>query len=265
MRIGVVGLGLIGGSLALGLREKHAIRGYDPDSRTRDAARAAGIDLADDLEGVLPADAVIVATPLGAVVPTLQALLPHSGRAVLFEVGSLKRDVAALAEAAPADARIVGLHPMAGSTASGIGSADPAMFRGRPFLVVPTARSDDAAMAVAAELARDVGGAVTVCSPQIHDRAIAAVSALPLAVAIALGRVARAASPIPFDAVAGTGIRDATRLAATPVELALPLLSAPGLAEHIASLRASLGDIERVLGDERALRALLDGARSEGS
>jgi len=97
----------------------------------------------------------------------------------------------------------------------------------------------------------------------VHDRAIAAVSALPLAAAVALERVARGASPIPFEAVAGTGIRDATRLASTPVDLALPLLSAPGLAEHIASLRQALGDIERALGDEHALRGLLDGARPE--
>ena len=104
---------------------------------------------------------------------------------------------------------------------------------------------------------------MTVCSPRVHDRAVAVVSALPLATAVALARVARAASPIPFDAVAGTGIRDATRLAATPVELALPLLGAPGLAEHIASLREALGEIEGALGDERALRGLLNGAGRE--
>ena len=263
MRIGVVGLGLIGGSIALGLREKHAVRGYDRDAAARDAARGRGLDVTDTLEAVLPADAVIVATPLGAIVPTLRALMAKAEGTILFEVGSLKRDVAALADTAPAHARIVGLHPMAGSTAAGIAAADPALFHARPFLVVPTSRSDDASMEIAGEIARELGGSVTVCSPQVHDRAVAAVSALPLAAAVALGRVAREASPIPFDAVAGTGIRDATRLASTPVDLALPLLAAPGLAEHIASLREALGDIERALGDEHALRGLLDGARPE--
>jgi prephenate dehydrogenase len=262
MRVAVVGLGLIGGSFALGLRETHAVRGHDSDAATRARARESGIDVADDLTGLLPADVVIIATPLATIVPMLEALIPHAHGAALVEVGSLKRDVAAFAERAPAAARIVGLHPMAGSTASGFAAADGALFRGRPFLVVPTARSDDAAMEAVGTIARDLGGTVTVCSPQVHDRAVAAVSALPLAAAIALGRVAREASPIPFDAVAGTGVRDATRLAATPPDLALPLLSAPGLAEHLASLRSALGDIERALGDERALRDLLDRAHS---
>ena len=263
MRIGVVGLGLIGGSIALGLRENHAVRGYDQDAGTRAAARERGLEVWDEPAGVLPADAVIVATPLAAIVPTLSALLGRAAGAVLCEVGSLKREVAAFAETSPADARIVGLHPMAGSTAAGLAAADPAMFRGRPFLVVPTSRSDDGAMEIAGRVARDLGGTVTVCSADVHDRAVAAVSALPLATALALARVARAASPIPLDAVAGTGLRDATRLASTPIGLALPLLGAPGLAEHIASLRDALGEIESALGDERALRDLLDDLASE--
>ncbi len=261
MRVGVVGLGLIGGSLALGLRERHEVHGYDSDPSVRAAAGARGVAVVDDLGRVLPADVVIVATPLRAIVPTLEALLPRSGGAVLCEVGSLKRDVAALAERAPAASRIVGLHPMAGSTQAGFAAADPAMFRGRPFLVVPTARSDERATSVAEELARELGGSVTVCSPDVHDRAVAAVAALPLASALALARVARRASPLPLEAVAGTGLRDATRLAATPLDLALPLLAAPGLRDHLAALREALGEIERALGDDDALRALLDGSR----
>ncbi|MBU6423710.1 MAG: prephenate dehydrogenase/arogenate dehydrogenase family protein [Chloroflexota bacterium] len=257
MRVRVVGLGLIGGSIALGLRGRHDVAGYDRDDAARAAARGRGIVVVDALDAVLPADAVVVATPLAAVVPTLRALAPRAAGAVLVEVGSLKADVALFAESAPEGVRIVGLHPMAGSTASGIAAADPALLRGRPFLAVATARSDERSMALAGELARDLGGSVTVCSPAVHDRAIAAVSALPLASAIALDAVARAALPMPFEAVAGTGIRDATRLAATPPELALPLLGAPGLPEHIAALRERLGEIERALGDERALRRLL--------
>jgi prephenate dehydrogenase len=257
MRVGVVGLGLIGGSIALGLRERHAVAGYDRHEPTRAAAGERGLRVVDRLEDVLPADAVVVATPLAAVVPTLETLASASGDAVLIEVGSLKGAVAAYADRAPDGVRIVGLHPMAGSTSAGFGSADPAMFRGRPFLAVVTVRSDARAMAVAAELSRDLGGSVTVCSADVHDRAIAAVSALPLAAAVALDGVVRRALPMPYDAVAGTGIRDATRLARTRVELALPLLGAPGLREHIASLRETLGEIERALGDDEALRALL--------
>ncbi len=264
LRLGVVGLGLIGGSIALGLRDRHAVSGYDRHEATRSAARERGLRVVDRVEDLLPADAVVVATPLPAVVPTLDLLARAAGDAVLVEVGSLKAAAARFADGAPAGVRVVGLHPMAGSTAAGFAAADPALFRGRPFLAVVTSRSDERAMSVAGELARDLGGTVTVCSPEVHDRAIAAVSALPLAAAIALDRVVRAALPMPYDAVAGTGIRDATRLARTPVELALPLLGAPGLREHIASLREALGEIERAFGDDDALRALLAAHEREG-
>ncbi len=119
MRIGIAGLGLIGGSLALALRGRHRITGFDPDPAAREAAKGGGIAIADTLDALLPADAVIVATPLADVVPTLAALVPRADGALLLDVGSLKRTVAGFAETAPATARIVGGHPMAGSTDSG--------------------------------------------------------------------------------------------------------------------------------------------------
>lgn len=263
MKLGVVGLGLIGGSLALGLRERHEVRGYDAAAEARDAARSRGVDVVGRLEELLPADAVIVATPLGAIVGALEALTPIAGSAVLIEVGSLKAAAAAFAARAPATARIVGLHPMAGSIASGAAAADPGIFNGRPFLVVPTARTDDAAAGLAADLARELGGTVTVCSVEDHDRAVAAVSALPLAAAVALARVTRAASPLDVDLTAGPGLRGATRLAGTSPELALALLGAPGLRDHLVSLRAAIAEMENALGDEAALRALVERAAAD--
>lgn len=263
MRVGVAGLGLIGGSIALGLGERHEVVGYDTAAPAREAAARRGLRTVEALAELLPADAVVVATPLASIVPTLAALAPRAGQAVLVEVGSLKSAAAAFAERS--SARIVGLHPMAGSTATGLAAADAAMFRGRPFLVVPMAHTDAEAARVAGDIARGLGGTVTVCSVAVHDSTVAAVSALPLATAVALARVARDAVPMPLEAVAGTGMRDATRLAATPLELALQLLRAPGLAEHIASLRAALADLERALGDEAALRALLEDAQQDRS
>lgn len=244
MRLAVIGLGLIGGSIALGLHGRHQVRGHDRDAMTRDAARARGLEVADRLEDVLPADVVVVATPLAAVVETLGAVVPRADGAVVAEVGSLKRAVAAFAEDAPAGSRIVGLHPMAGSTASGFASADPAIFRGRPFLVVPTARSDERAMAVAGDLARDLGGTPTVCSAEFHDRAVAMLSGAPLAIAIAL---ARAGADVAH--LAGPGFEGATRLAATPPELGRALLRGDRT-EVIAALarfRAALDELEREL------------------
>ncbi len=260
MKLGVAGLGLIGGSIALGLRSGHTVQGYDRSTEARQAAEARGIAVVERLQDLLPADAVILATPIDQIVPTLEELVPHAGSATLIEVGSLKSAVAAFADRAPADSRIVGLHPMAGGTATGIAAADPVMFRGRPFLVVPTARTDSHAKALATRIAQALGGNVTEVSVEAHDRAVSAVSALPLAVAVALARVAREASPVDLELVAGPGLRDATRLAATSPDLALALLAAPGLREHLASLRGAIEEVERALGDEQALRTLLERA-----
>lgn len=247
MRIGVVGLGLIGGSIALGLREAHRVTGYDRDDVTRGAARERGIAVGDRLEAVLPADAVVVATPLAAIVPTLETLVPLADGTVLLEVGSIKAAVAAFAERAPSGARVVGLHPMAGSTAAGFAAADTGLFRGRVFLAVPTARSDADALAVAGEVARALGGSVTVCSARVHDRAVAMLSGVPLAVALALARAGEDVATL-----AGPGFRDATRLAATPPELARTLLEGnrAEVKAALARFRAALDEIEERISAE---------------
>src|SRR5688572_3934131 len=130
-----------------------------------------------------------------------------------MEVGSLKAAVAAFAETAPGTARIVGAHPMAGATTAGFTAARADLFRERPFLIVPTARSDTDAMAVAGDIARDAGGVATVCSTVVHDRAMAHLLAAPLAAASALALSADGAGPL--LGLAGPGFRDTTRLAGT--------------------------------------------------
>lgn len=249
MKIAVAGLGLIGGSLALALRPSHGVRAFDISEAARDAARAAGIDTVDRLDDLLPSDVVIVATPLASVVATLAALCDRAGATVLLDVGSLRAAVAAFAETAPVAARIVGMHPMAGAATAGFASARADLFGGRPFLIVPTARSDAAAMAVAGTVARDAGGSATVCSAEVHDRAMAFLLSAPLAVASALAVTGAAAGPL--LPLAGPGFRDTTRLAGTPLDLAEQLLTAnPGhVVAALAALRTALEEIERAVAE----------------
>lgn len=264
MRIGVAGLGLIGGSLALALRGRHDIAAFDVDRATREAARARGLTAVDDLEALLPADAVIVATPMASVLPTLAALASRADGAVLLDVSSVRGPVDALARDTMST-RIVGMHPMAGRSARGFASADPALLAGRPFLVVPTASSDSDAMAVAGGVARDAGGVVTVCSAAEHDRIVAVTSALPLAVAAALAIACAEATP-QLAAFAGPGLRDATRLADTPIDLAEALLLANGgnVVAAFARIRTLLDELERAVAerDATAVRATLERAAS---
>ena len=140
--------------------------------------------------------------------------------------------------------QIVGGHPMAGTTERGYGAARGDLFRGRPFFLVPTARSDDDSMAAAGGLARSIGALPTVVSAAEHDRIVATLSGLPLAVALALARTGADLSEF-----AGPGFRDATRLAATPPELAAALLrgNAAEVRAALIRFRAALDDVEREL------------------
>ena len=264
MKIGVAGLGLIGGSLALALRDRHEVTGYDTDERARAAAKADGIRIVSRLEELMPADAVLVATPISAIVPALEQLAARSDGAVLLDTGSLKRAVADYAARAPLGARIVGGHPMAGTTSAGFSAADAGLFRGRAFLLVPTARSDDGAMAIAGTIVRDVGAAVTVCSADVHDRAMARLVAGPLATAAALAVVGAQAEPL--VGAAGPGFRDSTRLAETPADLAMELLfgNSADAAAAIASIIEALTQLRQSLerGDRDYVRSFLAAARS---
>lgn len=265
MRVGIAGLGLIGGSLALALRDRHEVTGYDVDPATCEQARRADLRIVTRLDELLPADLVIVATPIAALLPTLAELAPRAGEAVLADVASVRGPVEAFARELGAAARIVGMHPMAGMTASGFRSADAALFRGRSFLVVPAAGADARALALVGEIARDAGGVVIVCSALEHDRVVALTSALPLALAVALS-VSAADGATELAPFAGPGFRDTTRLAATGADLAEAMLLAnsANVVVAIARLRTALDDLERAIADRDAagLRAVLERART---
>lgn len=260
MKIGIAGLGLIGGSLALALKKDHDVTGFDVDRGAREAMGRAGVRVVTELTALLPADAVIVATPLRGILTTLAALADHAGGAVLLDVGSIRGPVDAFARHDGHRARIVGLHPMAGRTTQGHGSADAALFVDRPFLVVPTERSDSEAMAIAGDIARAAGGVVTVCSAAEHDRIVAVLSALPLALGAALS-VAGADAVPDLAAFAGPGYRDATRLALTPLDLAEAMLTAnrANVVAALARMRTILDELERAIaeGDSAGVREIL--------
>jgi len=264
VNVSIAGLGLIGGSLALALKARHRVTGFDTDPKTRDAALAAGIDVVGALEALLPADAVIVATPMDTVVPTLEALAPIAGSAVLLDVASVRAPVEVFAASAPAGCRIVGLHPMAGRSGSGFAAASAELLELRPFLVVPTSRADTAAMALAGALARDAGGEVTVCSAAQHDRIVAVLSALPLAFASALALAGADTVDGNLASFSGPGFGDSTRLALTSPDLgsALLLANADNVRAALERARAILDEVDAAIAakDGAALNAILERA-----
>jgi len=219
-RLAVVGLGLIGGSLARAARARRAAREVVAVCRTPAGsarARAAGVvdrvtvDLA---EGVRDADLVVLCAPVGTLPGLVRAAWPHLGPgAVLTDVGSVKAPVVAAAEACPPRPGVafVGGHPMAGSERSGLQASDPDLFEGRLVLLTPTTTTPAGVVGRVTAFWQALGSHVRLLPADEHDRAVAAVSHLPHLAAYALVAVANG------DALtlAGRGFGDTTRIAAS--------------------------------------------------
>jgi prephenate dehydrogenase len=257
-RVAVVGLGLIGGSVALGARAS----GWDRDASVRNEARRRGIDAADSLaDAVDGAGLVVVAVPTAETPALLAEIARLASRAILTDCASLKTPVVDAARALPEDARFVAGHPMAGGRGRGIAGSDPAIFRNRPWALVRTARSDDASFAAVDAFVRSLGARPLEIDAGRHDRAMTWVSHLPLAVSAALARAAARGAGPDAAALAGPGLLDATRLAAQPTALGLELALGDrnALVAALEAAAASLEDFTSALrkGDAEAIRALL--------
>ncbi len=213
----VVGLGLIGGSLAFRLRGAHMrVLGVDVDAKALDLARQRGaIDTGStDLGVVADADLVIVATPLNqlAQVGIAAARRMRSG-AVLTDVGSVKAPVVAAIHASlPANVRFVGGHPMAGSEGTGMAAAAAALLDGRPFILTPTARTAPEGVATMQAVVTRIGMRPVILDPVQHDELVAQVSHLPYVVSLALLRA------VADDAksIGGPAMAEMTRIARSP-------------------------------------------------
>jgi prephenate dehydrogenase len=216
----VVGLGLIGGSLAMRLRAVGVrVVGVDVDAGTLEVARRRGAidEGTGSLDAVASADLVIIATPLDQVAQVAIAAARRMGPgAVLTDVGSVKAPiVAAVNSALPPAVRFVGGHPMAGSEGQGITGADAALLIDRPFILTPTSRTAPEAVAAMQDVVTRIGMRPVVLDPVQHDELVAQVSHLPYLVSLALLRAAADDA----RAVAGPALDEMTRVAHSPAAL----------------------------------------------
>jgi len=227
-RVAIIGLGLIGGSLGLALRQAKAARqvaGYDVYKGVGERARKLGaIDqscssLAEAARG---AELIILATPVGAMRSLLQQLATcASPGAVVTDVASTKAQVISWAEEyLPATIFFVGGHPIAGKETSGIEAAEATLFKQCVYCLTPTKRTSPAALDQVIALIDTLGARMRFLEPPEHDGLVAGVSHLPYIVSIALMQTA-ALNPAWDDAslLAANGFRDTTRLAAGSPEM----------------------------------------------
>ena len=225
MNIGIVGLGLIGGSIGLDLRSRgFDVFGVSSRQQTCDRAQARGVvsEASIHLSLMAAADVVFICTPVGSIEPIVRDLVPYlSPHTILTDVGSVKTPIVqAVSSLWP---NFVGGHPMAGTAESGIEAAVPDLFVGRPYVLTPQAQTPAAAVDRVEEIARLLGASVYRCSPLDHDRAVAWISHLPLmasATLIAAGAVEGDRHIVNLaQHLASSGFRDTSRVGGGNPEL----------------------------------------------
>lgn len=252
MNVGIVGLGSIGGSLALDLRSRgHRVLGVSRRERTCTEAVNRGIvDAADvDLTLMATADVVFICTPIAAIAPSVARLKPYlSPTAIITDVGSVK--VPIVESVSPLWPHFVPAHPMAGTELSGLDAAVPNLFVERAYVITPTASTPPAAVDTIAQIAGSLGAKVYQCTPQDHDRAVAWISHLPMAVSASL--IAACMSE-PSAAVlklaqtfASSGFRDTSRVGGGNPELGL-MMAQYNRAELLRSLLAYRHELDRFI------------------
>jgi len=205
----VVGLGLIGGSLARALTERGwHVTGDDQKSERVETALGRGFITASGLDPA--AELTFVATPVLALADQVKrALAETSG--IVTDVGSVKASLVAAVD----DPRFVGGHPMAGSELEGLDGADPSMFEGSVWVLTPTAATADATFSAVAAVVADLGADVVALSAERHDQTVAVVSHVPHLAAATLMELAtdRAEEHAALLRLAAGGFRDMTRIA----------------------------------------------------
>ncbi len=227
MKIGIVGLGLIGGCLGLDFRALgYQVHGIARRPETCDQALSRHIvDSASiDTATLRACNIVFICTPIATIVPMVKhlatVLAPSTS---ITEVGSVK--AAIVAEATRQWPLFVGGHPMSGKSEAGLDAAEPGIFRQRPYVVTPLPQTQPEALATVETLAQQIGSRLYRCSPEAHDRAVAWISHLPVMVSANLIYAALQERDLEIfqlaQQLASSGFRDTSRVGGGNPELGL--------------------------------------------
>ncbi len=266
--VSIVGLGLMGGSLAGALRGRcREVVGLARRPETVAQALAAklinrgGAELA---AGVQAADIVVLATPVRTILRQLAEigpLLPNG--CLLLDLGSTKTQITAAMQKLPAHIQPLGGHPMCGKELAGLAAADPDLYRGNTFILCPLERTSPEALALGQELARAVGAKPLVLSAERQDFLVGTVSHLPYLLACGLVGTADAttsADPAAWEIIAG-GFRDTSRVAGSDVTMMTDILltNQTLVLEAVQTFQGQLEHLAQMVetGDENALKSML--------
>ncbi|MBZ0135095.1 MAG: bifunctional chorismate mutase/prephenate dehydrogenase [Planctomycetes bacterium] len=251
--IAIVGLGLIGGSLAMALKQAqpaHKLYGVDVDGRL-DAPRNSGLfhelwPADQGAEAVKHADVVFLCTPLARTLELLETLAQDVPKhATVTDVAGVKTTIANSAAATfnfPDAPYFVGGHPMAGKARFGFENADAMLFAGRPWILTPASGDPVSKLNTLRTLIESTGATLQLMLPESHDRTIACASHLPQLAATALMLTVGDRA----NAIAGPGLRDMTRLASSPGTMWSELMRQvrPQLIAELQTFKAYLTELE---------------------
>jgi len=249
-KVGIVGLGLIGGSIAIAARQlwpASLVIGVDNKDVLETAMRLHAIDVAADDPYVLAeADLVILAAPVRQNIELLAALDENVTQpAVITDVGSTKRAIVDAARELPPRFTFIGGHPLGGAAKGGLENARPDLFTGRPWLLTPT-RDNGEAIEKLTAFVKALGADPRVVDVATHDRLLAFLSHLPQLTASALMHVVGNAVGAQGLGLSGKGLADTTRLASSPPEIWRDIA-----ATNADEIGPALDELIRVLQDLR--------------
>jgi prephenate dehydrogenase len=273
-KVGIFGIGLLGGSVALGLRERflaEEIHAYDPDpGALEDALALQVVDKVHTSLGgwVNDLELGVLAAPVGVLVSEGQKLAQYSGpHTVWLDVGSVKRPVVeALTGVLP---NFVGSHPMAGSEKAGVEAAHAGLLQNAVWVITPTAGTAPNALEAVHSLVQNLGAYPLELAPELHDRLVARISHLPYLLAVGLNRlVAQDPHQDLLMFLAAGGFRDLTRVASGSPRMSRDMVVAnkEALREAIEDLRAVMLELENLLeGPDELLEVALEAKRTRDS
>ena len=236
--VGIVGLGLIGGSIALAVRgvwPSVRIVAVDTAAVLAAARRTRAVDAgSEELDVLAEADVVFLAAPVRQNIDVLGRLVGRvNPSAIITDVGSTKRDIVGAAAAVPAGVTFVAGHPVAGAAVGGFENARADLFRNRPWLFTPVSSTPATAVKRLEAFASALGATPGVMTLDEHDRVFAFVSHMPQLAVSALMAVAGNAVGAEGLGLSGRGLLDTTRLASSPSDIWRDVAAVN--ADHIAS------------------------------
>jgi prephenate dehydrogenase len=270
LKVTIVGLGLIGGSLGMAIKKKNLARviGLTRDKeKAEQALSMKAVDYAStNIKGIIQgSDIIFICYPIHLIVPEIQKIVQFANPGtIITDVGSSKEWVVKNAEKLmPRSVFFVGGHPMAGKEITGLEAAEAGLFQGKKYILTKTRKTNLKSLGILKTLLKKIGADVIVLDPKKHDQLVAGISHLPVAIAASLVDevMSSGRDRSLMEDLASTGFRDATRVASGDPGLGTDMFTTnrEAVLSHIKMFKRSLSKLEALVksGDPKKIEAKL--------